>query len=66
MNRIKWNIYEGINGMAKKQITVIIEGDITEKIERDFHDRLAMALIDQYGIEVSRFILKELQDRSSQ
>lgn len=52
--------------MAKKQITVIIEGDITEKIERDFHDRLAIALIDQYGIEGSRLILKELQARSSQ
>lgn len=60
------SIYRGIDGMAKKQITVIIEGKITEKIERKFHDRLAIALIDQYGIEGSQLILKELQAGSSQ
>ncbi len=52
--------------MAKKHITVIIEGQISDKIRRDFHDRLAIAIIDQYGVEGSKKILKELEARSSQ
>ena len=50
--------------MAKKQITVIIEGEITEKLEHDFHDRLAIALIEQYGIDGCELIFKELEHRS--
>ena len=52
--------------MAKKNITVIIEGEITDKIKSDFHDRLAIALIDQYGIKECGKLLKELENRSLQ
>lgn len=51
--------------MAKKNITVIIEGEITEKIKKDFHDRLAIALIDQYGVQGSKEILKEIKSQVS-
>lgn len=50
--------------MAKKHITVIIEGEITDKISKDFHDRLAMALINQYGIQGSEKILEELKSQN--
>lgn len=47
--------------MAKKEIKVIIQGIITDKLERDFNDRLAIALINQYGIEGTKQILKILK-----
>lgn len=52
--------------MAKKNITVIIEGEITDKIKKDFHDRLAIALIDRYGIRGSKQILEEIKTDTSQ
>ena len=60
------NIYGGVNEMAKKNITVIIEGEITDKIKKDFHDRLAIALIDRYGIRGSKQILEEIETDTSQ
>ena len=60
------NIYGGVNEMAKKNITVIIEGEITDKIKKDFHDRLAIALIDRYGIRGSKQILEEIKTDTSQ
>lgn len=47
--------------MAKKEIKVIIQGIITDKLKRDFNDRLAIALINQYGIEGTKQILKILK-----
>lgn len=47
--------------MAKKEIKVIIEGKITDKLKKDFNDRLAIALIGQYGIEGAKEILDALK-----
>ncbi|WP_155243016.1 hypothetical protein [Clostridium butyricum] len=47
--------------MAKRDITVIIEGEISDKVSKDFHDRLAIALINQYGAEGAQKILDELK-----
>lgn len=46
--------------MAKKEIKVIIEGTITEKLKKDFNYRLAIALIGQYGIDGAKQILEAL------
>lgn len=47
--------------MAKKEIKVIIEGRITDNLKKDFNDRLAIALVDQYGIEGAKQILERLK-----
>lgn len=47
--------------MARKEIKVIIEGKITDKLKKDFNDRLAIALIGQYGIEGAKEILDSLK-----
>ena len=47
--------------MAKKEIKVIIEGTITDNLKKDFNDRLAIALVSQYGIEGAKQILEELK-----
>lgn len=47
--------------MAKRDITVIIEGEISDKVSKDFHDRLAIALINQYGAYGAQKILDELK-----
>lgn len=47
--------------MAKKEIKVIIEGTITDKLKKDFNDRLAIALIGQYGIKGAKQILEALK-----
>lgn len=67
MNKIdRMNIYGRINGMAKKNIRVIIEGRITDRIKKDFHDRLALALIDQYGLQGAEQILWKIKNDTSQ
>ena len=47
--------------MAKKEIKVIIEGTITDKLKKDFNERLAIALVGQYGIEGAKQILAGLK-----
>ena len=75
MNTIQWTIIFlvikltlklrrtlwGCDGMAKKEIKVIIQGTITDKLKKDFNDRLAIALIGQYGIEGTKQILEALK-----
>jgi hypothetical protein len=51
----------GGDDMAKKEIKVIIEGRITDNLKKDFNDRLAIALVDQYGIEGAKQILERLK-----
>jgi CRISPR/Cas system-associated protein Cas7 (RAMP superfamily) len=50
-----------VDDMAKKEIKVIIEGTITDNLKKDFNDRLAIALVGQYGIEGAKQILEELK-----
>lgn len=47
--------------MAKKEIKVTVHGAINDKIKKDFHDRLAMILVDQYGVEFCKEILERLK-----
>lgn len=42
-------------------ITGEIEGEITEELMRNFNNRLAIALIKQYGEDGARKILEELE-----
>jgi hypothetical protein len=45
----------------EKPITGEIEGEITEELMRNFNNRLAIALIKQYGEAGARKILEELE-----
>lgn len=42
-------------------ITGEIEGEITEELMRNFNNRLAIALIKQYGEDAARKIVEELE-----
>ncbi|NOW85579.1 hypothetical protein B0H39_003460 [Clostridium beijerinckii] len=44
-----------------KEIKVIIEGTITEDLKREFNNRLAIALIAQYGVGGAKLILEGLK-----
>ncbi|MDR3593816.1 hypothetical protein [Clostridium sp.] len=46
---------------SEKPITGEIEGEITEELKRNFNNRLAIALIKQYGEAGARKILEELE-----
>jgi hypothetical protein len=47
--------------MAKKEIKVIIQGTVTDNLKIDFNQRLAIALISQYGIDGAKQILEALK-----
>jgi len=42
-------------------ITVTIEGEITEELMNNYNNRLAIAIIKQYGESGARKILEELE-----
>ena len=43
-----------------REIKVTVKGEITENLKRAFTERLAIALLQQYGEDGVDYILKEL------
>ena len=41
-----------------REITVVVEGTITDEMKREYHHILADAIVVQYGIEVAKQILE--------
>lgn len=44
-----------------REITVEVEGTITDEMRREYHHILADAIVAQYGVEVAKQILEGLK-----
>lgn len=49
-----------------REITVTIEGQITDHNKRLYNERLAIALLKQYGEDTCRELLKIIEARSEE
>lgn len=61
MNRIIRISYAGGYMKRNREIKVIVEGTITDDLKKDFNNRLAIALIAQYGVVGAKQILVGLK-----
>jgi hypothetical protein len=61
MNRIIRISYAGGYMKRDREIKVIVEGTITEEMNREYHHILADAIVDQYGVEIAKLILEGLK-----
>lgn len=48
----------------KKAITGTIEGTITKEISKEYHRILADAIVDQYGVDAAKKVLKRLKEEN--
>ena len=55
------NFYIGDYMKRNREITVVVEGTITDEMKREYHHILADAIVAQYGIEVAKQILEGLK-----
>ena len=55
------NFYIGDYMKRNREITVEIEGTITEEMRREYHHILADVIVAQYGVEVAKQILDMLK-----
>lgn len=55
------NLYIGDYMKRNREITVEVEGTITDEIRREYHHILADAIVAQYGAEVAKQILEGLK-----
>jgi hypothetical protein len=56
------NLYIGDYMKRNRQITVEVEGTMTDEIIREYHHILADAIIAQYGVELAKQILEGLKE----
>ena len=45
-----------------KEIKVTVRGEITEDLKKNYNKRLAIALMEKWGIEGIKYILKEVDN----
>lgn len=59
------NFYIGDYMKRNREITVEVEGIITDEMRREYHHILADAIVAQYGAEIAKQILDALKCGSS-
>ena len=47
-----------------KEIKVTVRGEITEDLKKNYNKRLAIALMEKWGIEGIKYILKEVANEN--
>lgn len=55
------NFYIGDYMKRNREITVEVEGTITDEMRREYNHILADAIVAQYGVEIAKQILEALK-----